>query len=245
MTRIRHLRYTTLALTALVAAIVLAAAQVAGPKRPVGAHSPSGANAVHPADWVVIKQNNPLTVPVGVSLLVTGVGGSRAGSYASVIVDGVTMAFHSNGDGGTSVAEIPVGLVAVAGLTVEATALDGNGRVWGLLIPTGGSLTAVAPTPKAADVVTLIEGQSLVVPAGKYFVVNGLGPLTPGGSSKSAWLSFNGLVELEARPNTLSTTTAPFRVPVGLAAPQGTLVQAGDNDAGGNIGRAWGYFVDS
>lgn len=97
--------------------------------------------------------------------------------------------------------------------------------------------------PHPRDMVQIREGTAFVVPAGKLFVLTGLGAIMPGPRA----LRVNGVQELSAGwhepgPGIAEVVTvAP--VPLGFTVAAGSTVEVGAGAPNGP-GRAWGYLAN-
>ena len=94
------------------------------------------------------------------------------------------------------------------------------------------------PTPQ--QMLRVVEGVPLTVPANKVFVVTGLGDIAD--VSGVAVLFLDGVAVLSSRPQTSSSNSATSvrPVPTGLTAAEGVIISV----TGPNIGQVFGYLVD-
>jgi hypothetical protein len=107
-------------------------------------HSATGAAPKHSgpgpvADWVIIEEGVPFSVPQGRVLAITAVGSLATYARSTVSVDGLIQASINAAVGFTSLpgpTDIPMGLTAPAGSLVQANDLaPGNdARAWGYLV---------------------------------------------------------------------------------------------------------------
>lgn len=130
----------------------------------------------------------------------------------------------------------------VLGLAIGACALFAMAQS----APQYASTVRVQYMPHPRDMVQIEEGVPYVVPAGKVFVLTGLGSAT--NASGVVGLAANGTIEVEVKPEvgasgTSTDTTTMKHVPLGFTAPAGASLDV----VGGNPpmdARAWGYLAD-
>jgi len=124
---------------------------------------------------------------------------------------------------------------------IAAGAVQVPGRA--VAIPTlavGPVYVAGIPTPQ--QMMMVVEGQPFTIPAGKLFVVTGLG-LANLVTGFGANLRFDDKVILTYP---WSSSTPPFGdIPPGIVAPGGTVVSAETTTPGGTNARVLGYLVDA
>jgi len=97
----------------------------------------------------------------------------------------------------------------------------------------------IAPHPR--DAVRIYEGTSFTVPSGRILIVNALGSLSY--SDQQLGLSINGVQVMAGDAN--STSGGICRVPFGLTAGAGDVVDVWDAGGSPTAGFLLGYLVDA
>jgi len=129
------------------------------------------------------------------------------------------------------------GLLGLVLLAVGAVQVPGSAQ----RIPISNGLVRVAGIPTPQQMMRVHEGLPFTVPAGKLFVVTGLGQaqLITG---YAANLRFNGQIILTY---SFSSGLSPFGdIPPGIVAPEGTEVST-DTPGGGTTAVVLGYLVEA
>jgi hypothetical protein len=206
----------------------------------------------HPAQWVVIDEVGPYTVPDGATFVVTGVGTAGQGisnSPATAFANGTELVKSIAGQaafGPCSVVGLDAPLAVPAGTVLSVVANSGvnNGRLWGYLVRTNDPESSTFVIPPPWEWITLQEGTPYQVPAGKLLVMTAIN-FAMGGTVSSCHLLIDGQRELNAYP--VSGWNANVRaLPVGLAVQAGSLVEPhAQEGAPPGGGRAWGFLVDA
>ncbi len=95
--------------------------------------------AVHPRDFVQIKEGTPYTVPAGKLFVLTALGNTVAEMHTELFVNGVAEAESSNAQStgnAVSMKRVPRGFAVAAGSVITLTSLwsaPDDGRAWGYL----------------------------------------------------------------------------------------------------------------
>jgi hypothetical protein len=102
-------------------------------------------------------------------------------------------------------------------------------------------IVSYGPSPR--DMVQINQGTPYVVPAGKVFVLTGLGG---NGIASSTWtfLMVNGKQELLSGAQASNVTTSVTPVPLGFTVHAGSTIDVSPTASGATSGRAWGYLAD-
>lgn len=189
----------------------------------------------HPRQFVVVREGSPLVVPNGKTFIATAVGDAAFNAAYSLAIDGEVIA-SSLYFGGPDlvpaiISALPPGIYAEEGETVECVVnalwagppSTGTGRVWGVLVSASGpqaSLNLSHPIG-VRDRVLLREGTPFIVPAGKLFVLTGMGST---GNYPNHSLRVNGVVEATGGTRSPHGTTI-VEYPLGLVAASGSVVE--------------------
>ncbi len=215
----------------------------------------------HPRDMVTIVEGTPFVVPTGKVFVVTALGttGWTGPSYVSdavLEVNGQMALRSTRGMGGssgyghheTSISPVPSALSVAAGQTIDVAAGSfgptSSARALGYLADAQATRAVLVEyRPNASDMVQISEGTPLLVPAGKVFVLTGLGASDWCGSPT---LTVNGQPaiqsDLEIGVETFGDESASVaRVPLGFSVPSGSTVDV--MLPGTQCGRAWGYLA--
>lgn len=134
--------FSALAGAALLVLVLMAtgAVQVPGSVQRIPIYTPGLVHVAGIPDasqMIALRDGAPLVVPMGKTLVFTGIGGTGFGTSVSIVVDGlmeVTAPIPQGTSYSATVFAIPPGLAARAGMTVQVMASQpGTGRAWGYL----------------------------------------------------------------------------------------------------------------
>jgi hypothetical protein len=115
-------------------------------------------------------------------------------------------------------------------------------------------IVSYGPSPR--DMVQIRDGTPYVVPAGRLFVLTGLGTNTNAGyqGGSFATLSLNGQQEVVGQASSdggsygaigIGSIASVSPVPPGFTAPAGsTIAVSGSGGGSAGVGRAWGYLAN-
>ena len=213
------MRATMAFVTCALAAGALLAFRPASPQ----AASVTIAGIPAPESFVRIQPGASLVVPANARFVITGVGASENCLLnAYVLFDGQQVLDVRLCDSAESRALVamPAGMVADAGTVVTC-----SGVLLGFLSRNSEQPTiSVKGIPAPAQMLRVVEGHPLVVPPGTRFVATGFGTVQ---GERTADLLFGGQLVLRARLD--NTTGHIVPIPAGIAATEGTLVEAHDN----------------
>jgi hypothetical protein len=196
-----------------------------------------------PRDFLVVREGSAFVVPAGHVFVATGVGSAaNSGSYSlsiasRVVASGLYSADLTNTSG--IIAELPPGIVADAGATVECvlasfsgTSSLGSGRVWGFLLEKDSEGRTPAALlehpPVTAGRVVIREGEPFVVPVDKLFVLTGIGSTA---SYPNHSVRIDGTIEATGGTKHWHATSI-VDFPPGLTAAGGATIEVVDIPGG-------------
>jgi len=191
-----------------------------------------------PENQIRLEPITPLTVSHGALLVVTGVGAIDEFQLNPTInFNGQQVLDVRLFDAAErrAIVEVPPGLVASGGTVVSC-----SGVLLGYLSRVNEAPTfSVRGLPRPTEMMRIVKGTPLTVPAGKRFVVTGLGTTQ---SERTADIQIDGHLALRARLD--NTTGYVVPVPAGITATEGKTIEVLDNNPTG-AAVLLGYLTDA